>query len=368
METLITKESFDKILLQATVCGASDIYIGKQLPIIASVHGEMQALTERVLRGFEVDNLFKEIISAHFTADLVSGKTINQSYIVKVDKERMERFRVNIVSSQVYNSYEGGIHATFRHIPQVPPSVSMLHVEPDIIAALERKQGLILVTGSTGSGKSTLLAAIIRYYYEQSTRHRKIVTYENPVEFVHPQWHKHVVLFQHEIPGNIPTFEKAIEESLRGNPSIILVGEARDRETLSASTMAALTGHLVLTTVHTNSVAETIQRMIQIYPADERNFYQANILGSLQMIITQTLVGKAEGGRIALREYLVFDDDIRKILLETDVKEIANVVNKMVSQYGQSMAEDAINKLTQGLITDHTYQFIKRSYYGVGSS
>ena len=199
-----------------------------------------------------------------------------------------------------------------------------------------------ILTSATGSGKSTLLAAIIRNITEDVDSNRKVLTYEAPIEFVFDNVEKvSSVVSQSEIPRHLPSFAAGVRNALRRKPRLILVGEARDPETISAVMEAAMTGHPVYTTLHSNSVAETIRRLVVSFPPEERQGRTIDIIETVRLVISQRLVPTVDGKRVALREYLVFNEEIRDILLETDILNITNTVRKLVREQGRTMAADA---------------------------
>ena len=174
-----------------------------------------------------------------------------------------------------------------------------------------------------GSGKSTLLASIIRELVEREDSHRKVLTYEAPIEFVYDMLNKPTaIISQAEIPRHLPSFAAGVRNALRRSPGLILVGESRDTETISASIEAALTGHPVYTTLHSNGVPETIRRLVASFPADERVGRIIDILETVRLVIWQKLVPTVDGKRVALREYLVFDEHVRDELISAPADQI----------------------------------------------
>jgi defect-in-organelle-trafficking protein DotB len=218
---------------------------------------------------------------------------------------------------------------------------------------------VVYVTGATGSGKSTLLSSIIRDITEDKESHRKVLTYESPIEFVYDNVEKaSAIVSQSEIPRHLPSFAAGVRNALRRKPRLILVGEARDSETISAVMEAAMTGHPVYTTLHSNGVAETMRRLVITFPAEERQGRTIDIIETVRLIISQRLAPTIDGKRVALREYLVFDEKIRDILLETDILNITNVVRRLVREFGRTIEADAKEKFEQGFISERQYKVI----------
>jgi len=253
-----------------------------------------------------------------------------------------------------------GIQITCRTIPSEPPSLSTMKLDQNIIANMAPPQGTIIVTGATGSGKSTLLAAMIKEIIAGQEANRKVLTYEAPIEFVYDGCLKpSSIVSQSEIPRHLPSFAAGIRNALRRKPGLILVGEARDAETIAAAIDAALTGHPVYTTLHSNGVADCVRRMISTFPADERHGRALDILETLRMVIWQKLVPTVDKKRVALREYLIFDDEVRDILVTTEVELIAAKTRELLKQRGQPMIVDATKKFEAGIIDERTYNLLR---------
>jgi len=222
------------------------------------------------------------------------------------------------------------------------------------------RQGTVVITGPTGSGKSTLLAAIIKSLLLNKDANRKIVTYESPIEFVYDTiLAPSSMISQSEIPRHLPNFAAGVRNALRRKPGLILVGEARDPETIAAVIDAALTGHPVYTTVHSNGVADAVRRMVSTFPAEERHGRALDILETLRLVVWQQLAPATDGKRVALREYLVFNDIIRDNLLSSDIDRLAANTRKMVKQYGQPMLVDAQQKFDAGILEERFFKLVQ---------
>jgi defect-in-organelle-trafficking protein DotB len=214
----------------------------------------------------------------------------------------------------------------------------------------------VLVTGPTGSGKSTLLAAGNRMLIESPHGCGKMLTYEAPIEFTYDTiTSRRSLVAQSEIPRHLPTFAAGVRNALRRKPEIILVGEARDRETIAAAIEAGQTGHTVYATVHTTGVASTIRRMVSTFEPSERTERAFSLMETVRMIVTQTLVPKIGGGRVALREYMVFTDEIREKLLGMTYDRWPSELIAMVEKYGKSMEKAAKQAYDAGLIEPRYY-------------
>ena len=190
----------------------------------------------------------------------------------------------------------------------------------------------------------------------------KVVCYESPIEYVYDAIKSpRSLLSQTEIPRHLPTFDRGVRNALRRKPEIILVGEARDRETISAVIEASQTGHTVYTTTHTNGVAATIQRMVSTFEPNERSERSYALMESVRLIVTQTLVPKVGGGRLGVREWMRFSDEVRDKLMDMDFKEWGAELHRMIPFYGQTMGQSATGFFEQGLIDRRTYIHLSNS-------
>jgi len=353
----VTIDIVDQILIHCVKFGASDITFQTGEPIIAEIYGRLKKVTRRRLSNTEVAEVLNAMYGPNATALIMSGKDLDTHYEIRPNRTDRYRFRINGTGCQVEG--HDGIQITARTIPTDPPKLDSMNLPQAILDALAPEQGVVYVTGATGSGKSTLLASIIRDITEDAESNRKVLTYESPIEFVFDNVEKiSSIVSQSEIPRHLPSFAAGVRNALRRKPRLILVGEARDPETISAVMEAAMTGHPVYTTLHSNSVAETIRRLVITFPPEERQGRTIDIIETVRLVISQRLVPTVDGKRVALREYLIFDEKIRDILLETDILNITNVVRKLVREHGRTMEADAHEKFTAGVITDRQYKLI----------
>ncbi|HVE44590.1 MAG TPA: Dot/Icm type IV secretion system ATPase DotB [Gammaproteobacteria bacterium] len=355
--TRLTIESLNEILIHCVKNGASDVTLQSDEPIFAEIYGKLNKVTRRRIANIEVGDMLNAIYGPNATTILMSGKDIDTHYEIKPNRTDRYRFRINGTACLVEG--HDGIQITARTIPTDPPLLASMQLPEPILNALAPEQGVVYVTGATGSGKSTLLAAIIRHIAEDAESHRKVLTYESPVEFVFDNIEKiSSMVSQSEIPRHLPSFAAGVRNALRRKPRLILVGEARDQETIAAVMEAAMTGHPVYTTLHSNSVAETVRRLVITFPAEERQGRTVDIIETVRLVISQRLVPTVDGKRVALREYLIFDEKIRDILLETDILNITNTVRHLVRTHGRTITDDANEKFTAGIISKRQYQII----------
>jgi defect in organelle trafficking protein DotB len=347
----------DKMLQHAENLNASDITIQTGSPIFAEVYGKLIKITNRNLSNTETGDLINAIYGPNATTQLLSGKDIDTHYEFRPNRGVRYRYRVNATACLVEG--HDAIQITLRTIPTTPPKLETMGLPPNIIEAIAPQEGIVFITGATGSGKSTLLASIIRDLIESEESHRKVLTYESPIEFVYDEIETiSSIVSQSEIPRHLPDFADGVRNALRRKPRLIMVGECRDAETISAALEAALTGHPVYTTLHTSGVAETMRRLVTSFAGEERLGRTIDILETIRLCIWQKLVPTVDGKRVALREYLVFDEEARDILLEGDPNDVTATTRKLVRQRGQLMTADAKSKFEQGIISERVYKLI----------
>lgn len=347
----------EKMLEHTEKLNASDITIQTAAPIFAEVYGRLYRITNRHLSNTELGDLINVIYGPNATTQLLSGKDIDTHYEFRPHRGLRYRYRVNATSCLVEG--HDAIQITLRTIPTTPPKLETMGLPDNIIEAIAPQEGVVFITGATGSGKSTLLASIIRNLIEKEDSHRKVLTYESPIEFVFDEIETiSAVVSQSEIPRHLPNFADGVRNALRRKPRLIMVGECRDAETISATLEAALTGHPVYTTLHTSGVAETMRRLVTSFSGEERVGRTIDILETIRLCVWQKLVPTVDGKRVALREYLVFDEATRDVLLEGDPNEVTAITRKLVRERGQLMTVDARSKFEEGVINDRTYKLI----------
>ena len=353
----LTMDTLNDILIYTAKLGASDITFQTNEPVYAEIFGKLRKITRRRLANTEVGEIINAMYGPNGTAQIMSGKDVDTHYEIRPNRSDRYRFRINGTGCQVEG--HDGMQITCRTIPSDPPKLASMNLPQPVLDALAPEQGVVYVTGATGSGKSTLLAAIIRSIAEDPDSHRKILTYEAPIEFVYDSVEKHsAIVSQSEIPRHLGSFAAGVRNALRRKPRLILVGESRDTETIGAVMEAAMTGHPVYTTLHSNGVAETMRRLVTTFPSEERQGRTIDIIETIRLVISQRLLPTTDGKRVALREYLVFDEKVRDALLDTDMMMITQAVRRMVREKGKTMAADAKEKFDAGVITERQYRLI----------
>ncbi len=349
----------DEVLIWSVQRKTSDISIQTDRPIYNDISGVLRPATKRPLDGADMSVFLTKIYGADAMARLASGIDLDLSYEVRPDRNTRVRFRVNI--TPMLSKGRDAVQITMRALPDIPPKITDLKVDQAIIDAWAPRDGLVLITGPTGSGKSTLLAAGMRMLIERPEGCGKMLTYEAPIEFVYDMVvSPKSLVSQSEIPRHLKSFEHGVRNALRRKPNIILVGEARDRETISAAIEAGQTGHAVYSTAHTIGVAPTIRRMVAAFEPGERTERAYALMETMRMVVTQILVPKIGGGRQALREYLVFTDEIREKFLGMSFDEWPLELIKSVKEEGKMMVASARQAYDEGLIASRHYNLVAR--------
>lgn len=350
-------QSLDALLVYCNRIDASDVTFQTGAPVKAEIYGRLYTITRRSLSNAEVGDLLNAVYGPNGTTQIMRGHDIDTHYEVRPTRSERYRHRVNGVGIHV-DGHEG-IQITIRTIPATPPTLASLQLPEKIVQAIAPHEGVVYVTGATGSGKSTLLSAIIRNLAEEAESHRKILTYEAPIEFVYDEIETPTaIVSQSEIPRHLPSFAEGVRNALRRKPHLILVGEARDTETISAVLEAALTGHPVYTTLHSNGVAETVRRLVGSFSKEERTGRTIDIIETARLIIWQRLVPSVDGKRVALREYLVFDETVRDELLSVDPEKVTSKTRELVRKYGQPMQQEVDERFEAGLIDERTHKVL----------
>jgi defect in organelle trafficking protein DotB len=344
----------DPFLLWCVKRDSSDITFQSNRQVYCEIHGTLYPSTYRALDAADMAAIVTRIYGTEALAILAGGSDIDLSYEIMTDRFTRTRFRVNMTA--ILAEGRDGVQVTMRTLPSAPPTMKQLNIEKEIIDAWKPRQGLVLVTGPTGSGKSTLLAAGNRMLIESLHGCGKMLTYEAPIEFTYDTiTSRRSLVAQSEIPRHLPSFAAGVRNALRRKPEIILVGEARDRETISAAIEAGQTGHLVYATVHTTGVAATIRRMVSTFEPSERTERAFALMETIRLVVTQTLVPKIGGGRCALREYMPFTEEIRETLLGMTFDEWPLTLMHMVPKYGKTMERAAREAMEAGLIERRYY-------------
>jgi len=301
------------------------------------------------------------VLGGHVPATLGRGEDVDGDYSMLLDGRRF-RFRVNATSIQIDDQV--GTHLTFRIHPNVPPSFDDLAIPPELRAVLLGvRQGLILVTGPTGSGKTTLLAATVRHILEDPERSDVVLTIESPIEFLYDDVQlRNSLIAQSQIGRHLPSWPRAVRNGLRRAPTTLLIGESRDTETMAATLEACLTGHLTFTTLHTTGVPATVSRMVRMFPGDQRDTAYTDLIEATQLIVSQRLLPGTDRHRVAVREWLALDVNLRAALQDLPPEKTTNTLRTFVYTSGHSFKADADQLLREGRIGAAVHTEFLRSY------
>ncbi|WP_371188365.1 type IV pilus twitching motility protein PilT [Thalassotalea maritima] len=316
---------------------ASDLHLSTGMPPAIRVDGDVRKINIPSLEDKDVNALVYDIMTDRQRKEYEENLEVDFSFEVP----NLARFRVN-----AFNQNRGPA-AVFRTIPSTILSMEELGC-PDIFRDIaDNPRGLVLVTGPTGSGKSTTLAAMVDYI-NQNKRHH-ILTIEDPIEFVHEN--KQCLINQREVHRDTLSFNAALRSALREDPDVILVGEMRDLETIRLAMTAAETGHLVFGTLHTTSAPKTIDRIVDVFPGEEKDMVRSMLSESLKAVISQTLLKKVGGGRVAAHEIMIGIPAIRNLIREDKIAQMYSAIQTGMSHGMQTMDQCLQNLLSRGLIT-----------------
>lgn len=310
----------------------SDLHLSAGMPPCLRVHGDVRKLNLPPMDAAEVQKLVYDIMSDQQRKTYEETHECDFSFQIP----NVSRFRVNVFDQN------RGMGAVMRTIPSKILSLEDLKCPPIFEKLANEPRGLVLVTGPTGSGKSTTLAAMVNYINESHPAH--ILTVEDPIEFVHES--KKSLINQREVHRHTQSFNNALRAALREDPDVILVGEMRDLETIRLAMSAAETGHLVFGTLHTSSASKTIDRIIDVFPAEEKEMVRSMLSESIRGIISQTLLKTADGnGRVAAHEIMIGTPAIRNLIREGKVAQMYSAI-----QTGQNVGMQTLDSCLQTLV------------------
>ena len=326
-------------LLEACIKhGASDLHIQVGLPPILRIDGSLVPIPNTPILTTEiVDTLIFSTLDSMQRETLAKDKEFDYSFAFG----EIARFRVNAFNEK------GHLAAAFRLIPTKMPTIEELGMPQVISSFAEYPRGLVLVTGPTGSGKSTTLAAIINKINSEKSVH--ILTIEDPIEFTHKS--KRSLVAQREVHYDTYSFSRALKSALREDPDVVLLGEMRDLETISAAITIAETGHLVFATLHTNSAAQSVDRMIDVFPAEQQPQIRSQLAGILMAVCSQRLVPAIGGGRVCAAEIMVANTAIRSIIREGKTHQLDTAIQTGASEGMQTMDRTLAKLVQQGTVT-----------------
>lgn len=301
------------LMLALLEAGGSDLHISANSAAYGRINGELQPLTENRFSSGEIKQLIYSLLSSQQQQQLEKNYELDCAYELK----NVSRFRLNIYKEK------NNLAACLRSLGNKIPSFKQLGLAQSLLEIIDRPNGLVLVTGPTGSGKSSSLAAILEHINQNKAHH--IITVEDPIEFLYQPAKS--LIHQRELGEDTHSFANALRAALREDPDVILVGELRDLETIQLAISAAETGHLVFATLHTNSAAQTIERLIDVFPAAQQSQIRMQLSGSLLAVFAQTLcraINKRDGcfGRVMAQEIMINNNAIANLIRESKTAQI----------------------------------------------
>lgn len=328
-----------QILAFALQNKASDLHLSADNPPIIRVNGQLRRIKGEKLSSDGIRKMIYSVMNEEQRS--AYEKEMDLDFAIALGDNA--RFRVNAFITR------GGTAAVFRAIPTEIPSMSDLDLPPIMQRFADLESGIVLITGPTGSGKTTTLASMIDYINTSSSRH--ILTIEDPVEFFHQS--KKSLISHREVGADTKSFTRALKSSLREDPDVILIGEMRDYETISLALTAAETGHLVFGTLHAGSAYKTIDRIIDVFPSNDKEMVRTMLAGSIQGVVAQTLLKRADGGgRVGAFEILVGTSAVRNLIRENQVVQLFSMMQTGM-RYGMVTMEDAVMRLLEsGIINE----------------
>lgn len=326
-----------ELLAFSTKQGASDLHLSAELPPMIRVDGDIRRINLPPMAHSEVHGLIYDIMNDRQRKDYEEDLECDFSFEIK----GLARFRVNAFN------HNRGAGAVFRTIPSKILTLEDLGCPNSFKDIAEYPRGIVLVTGPTGSGKSTTLAAMVDHKNKNEYGH--ILTIEDPIEFVHES--QKCLMNQREVHRDTHGFSQALRSALREDPDVILVGEMRDLETIQLALEAAETGHLVFGTLHTSSAAKTIDRIVDVFPAAEKEMVRSMLSESLRAVISQTLLKKIGGGRVAAHEIMIGIPSIRNLIRENKVAQMYSAIQTGAAHGMITLDQTLMNLVQDGVIT-----------------
>lgn len=323
--------AIEEILNYAIQNGASDIHLTVGRPRTFRIHGELTSMDTKPLSPQDTEALASEITVEEQRKKIQEVGGIDFGFTFADE----HRFRVSCFKQRGYYAM------VLRLLASKFFSFEQIGLPAQFVDLLSRPRGLILVTGPTGSGKTTSLATMLNYINENYARH--IITVEDPIEIMHP--HRKGIVTQRELETDVPSFSEAVVKALRQDPDVILIGEMRDIHTMEAAIRAAETGHLVFSTLHTTGAARTVDRIIDVFPADQQEQIRVQLAGTLLAVVSQTLLARVDGnGRIAAIEIMISTPAIRNLVREGKTYQITSEI-QTGTRFGMKALDDQLKKL-----------------------
>jgi twitching motility protein PilU len=329
--------NLERVLRLMAEKNASDVYMSANTPILIKIHGQILQLSDQLLTTNQTRQLLGELLAPQQMEELEETGELN----VGISIPRVGSFRLSAFKQR------GSIAAVFRCIPFVIPPLENLGVPPLMSQIITEKRGLILMVGATGTGKSTTLASMIEWRNQQMTGH--ILTIEDPIEFLFSN--KKSIVNQREVGRDTQSLQVALKNALRQAPDCILIGEIRDRETMSAALSYALSGHLVLSTLHANNSYHALGRILSFYAPEARPTLLSDLASGLKAIVSQRLLRANAGGRIPAVEVLLNTKLIAEMIEKGDLSSVKEAMEKSLAEGSQTFEQDLARLINEGIVS-----------------
>ena len=329
--------NLEKILRLMTEKKASDVFLSAKTPILIKINGQIMQLTDQILTPSQPRQLLSELITPQQLEELDETGELNLGVTIPgVGVYRLSAFK-----------QRGSVAAVFRYIPSEIPALETLNVPMSLADLVLEKRGLIMVVGATGAGKSTTLASMLEYRNQRMTGH--ILTIEDPLEFLFSN--KKSVVNQREVGRDTQSLQVGLKNALRQAPDCILIGEIRDRETMTAALSYALSGHLVLSTLHANNSYHALGRILSFYTPEARPALLSDLASGLKAIVSQRLLQNTSGGRVPAVEVLYNSQLVSEMITRGDFNEVKEALQKSMSQGSQTFEQDIARLIRSGLVS-----------------
>jgi len=329
--------NMERILRLMADKGASDVYLSANMPVLIRINGQMLQLSDQLLAPSQPRQLIAEVVDAKSLEELDTTCELNMAVSVpQVGSFRLSGFK-----------QRGSVAAVFRHIPHVIPSLEALNLPPTLGKLVLEKRGLILMVGATGTGKSTTLAAMLEHRNLNMAGH--ILTIEDPVEYLFTN--KRSVVNQREVGRDTANLQIALKNALRQSPDCILIGEIRDRDTMTAAISYALSGHLVVATMHANNSYQALNRILSFYTPDSRPALLNDLSAGLKAIVSQRLVRANAGGRLPAIEILLNTKLIAEFIEQGNFSAVKEAMEKSIAEGSQTYEEHFARLIKDGSIS-----------------
>ena len=329
--------NMERVLRLMAEKGASDVFLSAGMPILIKIHGQVLQLSDQALTPTQPRQLLAELLTPSQLEELNDTSELNVAVVLQgVGSFRLSAFR-----------QRGSIAAVFRHIPHLIPALDSLNVPTMLSTLVMERRGLILMVGATGTGKSTTLASMLEWRNQQMSGH--ILTIEDPIEFLFQN--KRSLVNQREVGRDTETLQTALKNALRQAPDCILIGEIRDRETMTSAISYALSGHLVLATLHGNNSYHALGRILSFYTPESRPALLSDLSSGLRAIVSQRLLRATAGGRVPAVEVLLNTKLVSEFIEKGEFGSVKEAMEKSLAEGSQTFEEDIARLITEGLVT-----------------